>query len=435
MYTEYPHKKFWSADFQDDRFRDALKTLSGPVDRPMLLYVHIPYCEQLCWFCTCHIAITRDYYKAKNYLGFLFQEIELFRDFFHEHSITPDFREIHLGGGSPTFLKKNEVKDLVAKLGSIVDIENLREFSLEIDPRRIDKEMLKFYHEVGIDRISFGIQDFDPGVQEAINRVQPAHLAADLLTPDVRQYFRSVNFDVICGLPKQTPETMRKTMETVVEMSPDRVCFNYLHYSPGNTPHQKLLIRDGELPNSYERKLLFLTALETLEKGGYVRTGYDHFAKPSDAVVKSMEKGKMQWNSLGYTPGECPGMLGFGVHSYSNLDGRFYFQNVYEESEYEAALEEGRFPIYRGYQMSQDDQIRRDIINALRGYFYLEYREIEERYGIEFRDYFKEEESRLKELADDGIVEVSEHAILITELGKEFADRVCSSFDDFIEHD
>ena len=306
MYTEYPHKKFWSTDFTDDRFRSALETLSGSTRRPILLYVHIPYCEQLCWFCTCHISITRNYDKATNYLSFLYREIDLFREFFEEHAITPDIREIHLGGGSPTFLRKSDVTDMVDKLGSIVDIENLREFSIEIDPRRIDKEMLKFYHEVGIDRISFGIQDFDPAVQEAINRVQPAHLAADLLTPDVRQYFHSVNFDVICGLPKQTPETMRKTMETVVEMSPDRVCFNYLHYSPGFAPHQKLMKRDGELPNSYERKVLFLTALETLEKGGYVRTGYDHFAKPSDAVAKSMEQGKMQWNSLGYTPGECP---------------------------------------------------------------------------------------------------------------------------------
>ncbi len=435
MYTEYPHKKFWSTDFTDDRFRSALETLSGSTRRPILLYVHIPYCEQLCWFCTCHISITRNYDKATNYLSFLYREIDLFREFFEEHAITPDIREIHLGGGSPTFLRKSDVTDMVDKLGSIVDIENLREFSIEIDPRRIDKEMLKFYHEVGIDRISFGIQDFDPAVQEAINRVQPAHLAADLLTPDVRQYFHSVNFDVICGLPKQTPETMRKTMETVVEMSPDRVCFNYLHYSPGFAPHQKLMKRDGELPNSYERKVLFLTALETLEKGGYVRTGYDHFAKPSDAVAKSMEQGKMQWNSLGYTPGECPDMLGLGVHSYSNLGGRFYSQNSYEESEYGAALEEGRFPIYRGYQMSQDDQIRRDVISALRGYFHLEYRDIEERYGIRFREYFREEENRLSEFVDDGIVELSEHAIVITDLGKEFADRVCSSFDDFIEHD
>ena len=434
MYTEYPHKKFWSQDFDDSAFRSVLKTLRDDPGRPILLYVHIPYCEQLCWFCTCHMSITRDYGKVDRYMDLLHREIDLFHDFFQSHSIKLNVQEIHLGGGSPTFLKRPEFTQMREKLQSLADIDSLTEFAIEIDPRRIDKDMLKFYHEMGINRISFGIQDFDVAVQEAINRIQPEELTENLLTPDVRQYFHSVNFDVICGLPKQTTETMRKTMEAVVRMSPDRVCFNYLHLSPQFAPHQKLMKKDGELPDSYERKMIFLAGADVLLDGGYVRTGYDHFAKPSDKVAQSMQEGKMHWNSLGYTPGESQDILGLGPHSYSNIRGRFYSQNVFEESEYEAALLDGKFPIYRGYGLTTDDQIRREVINALRGYFLVDFKAIEALYNIDFGRYFAAERSSLEPFIDDGIVEMSENAITITALGREFADQVCSTFDNFIDH-
>lgn len=433
MYIEYPHKRYWSEEFNDPDFRIALEELfAGDKNVPLLLYVHMPYCQKQCYFCTCHVEITKDYEMVKNYLNVLYREIDLFLSFFDQRSIRPNFREIHLGGGSPTYIYEEEFNELIEKLGSLVDISGLNEFSIEIDPRRVKRDRLKYYHEKGINRISFGVQDFDLDVQRAVNRVQPAKLTENLLTGEIRKCFKhGINFDIICGLPRQTRETMRRTMQKVVEMSPDRICLNYLDYAPKFAPHQ-LLMPKAEIPDVYERKVLFLEALEILLGNGYVRTGYDHFAKPTDDVARAMENRTMQWNSLGYTPGRCVDMIGIGVHSYSRVGPDYYSQNVYELESYEAAVARGEFPIYRGHKLNRDDVIRRDIIQQLRSYFRIRYQDVEKKYGIRFREYFKKEETVLEEFARDGIVELSDGGITITELGRQFANLACRSFDKYI---
>ena len=439
MYTEYPHKNFWSKEMGDPEFRKALKALfSKDKNVPLMLYVHIPYCEQLCWFCTCHMSITKEYEKVRNYLDFLFREIDLHRELFRQLGIKPNFREIHLGGGSPTFVNQKDFDQLVEKLAFIADLKNLDEFAIEIDPRRVDRDRMKYYHSKGINRISFGVQDFDLEVQKAVNRVQPAELIENLLTPEIRKRFSNgVNFDLICGLPNQTTQTIRETCERAARMSPDRICLNYLHYSPKFAPHQTIMIdgrngRPTQLPDFHERKLLFLEALDALTQQGYVRTGYDHFAKPTDAVAKSMKKRKMQWNELGVTAGRYVDILGIGVFSMSTL-GEYYFQNVYEIPDYEAAVSKGHFPTYRGHQLTQDDLIRRGVIHSLRNFFSVEFQEIEERYSIRFREYSKREIASLGEFVKDGVVEVLKNSILITELGHQFTNLVCRNFDKYYE--
>ena len=437
MYTEYPHKSFWSREFGEREFKTALKDLfSKDKAAPLLLYVHIPFCEQLCWFCTCHMSITQEYEKVKNYLKFLFLEIDLLHDFFKENRIVPNFREIHLGGGSPTFVNEPDFDSLIEKLRSIADLQKLDEFSLEIDPRKVDKERMRYYHTQGINRISFGVQDFDLEIQKAINRVQPADLIENLLTPDIRGLFRNgTNFDLICGLPYQTPETIRQTCEKAIGMSPDRICLNYLHYSPQFAPHQNIMFdgrngRPTQLPDFYERKMIFLEALKTLTKKGYVRTGYDHFAKPTDAVAQAMREKKMQWNSLGVTAGRYSDVIGIGVHSLSTVGG-CYSQNFYELPDYERALMNGKFPVYRGHRLTPDDEIRRTVIHLLRNFFFLDFLEIEKKYGIDFGKYFKDELMSLEEFVKDGMVELSESSLTITELGHQFANLVCRDFDKF----
>lgn len=437
MYTEYPHKSFWSGEFGEAELKNALKVLfSKDKDTPFLLYVHIPFCEQLCWFCTCHMSITTEYEKVKHYLKFLFQEIDLLREYFDETEVTPNFREIHLGGGSPTFVYEEEFDSLIQKLGSIADLKKLDEFSIEIDPRKVDGERMEYYHAKGINRISFGVQDFDFEVQKAINRVQPAELIENLVTPEIRSRFANgVNFDLICGLPNQTPETIRKTCVRVVKMSPDRICLNYLHYAPQFAPHQKIMWdgrhgRPSRLPDFFERKMIFLEALRVLTGAGYVRTGYDHFAKPTDAVAKAMQEKKMQWNSLGVTAGRYSDVIGIGVHSLSTL-GDCYSQNFYELPDYEKALANGGFPVYRGHRLTPDDLIRRAVIHTLRNFFFLDFREFETRYDIEFKKYFKEELVSLQEFVKDEIVEIYDTSIRITELGHQFANLVCRDFDKF----
>lgn len=438
MYTEYPHKSFWSPQLGDEGYRSALlELLKNKHDVPLLLYVHILYCTQLCWFCTCHIdKATKDYNLRLKYLEMLFKEMELLKTFLEQNSLKPNFREIHLGGGSPTDLKIPEFNRLIEKIELLVNIKELDEFSIEIDPRHTTREMLRYYREKGINRISMGIQDFDPKVQKAINRTQPIELVENLMGQETVKLFpNGVNFDIICGLPHQTTETIRKTMQECVRLGPDRICLNYLHLAPEFAKHQNIMFdgkyeRPDRLPNYYERKELFVTAMETLIDGGYIRTGYDHFAKPSDAVAKAMAEGKMRWNALGVTSGRYADIIGVGVHSYSTI-GNYYFQNYYDLRKYQELLDQGQFPIFRGHKQSRDDLIRRDVIQTLRSFFSIDFKSVDLKYGIVFEDYFKSELAGLESFIADELVEIKDRAVIITEKGHQFANTVCYVFDNY----
>lgn len=401
MYTEYPHKRFWSKENNPY----AIST------SPSLLYVHIPYCPKLCYFCTCHISITNDYSKIERYLKYLYKELTLVP------LLEPNIKEIHLGGGSPTMLNRTDFSRLVNELSYVVTIESLNEFAIEIDPRTVDQSMMHFYAEMGINRISFGIQDFDIEVQNSVNRIQPVHLIERLITPEIRDKFKNgVNFDIICGLPKQTIETMHKTCDEIVRLSPDRICLNYLHYSPEMAKHQQLM---GKIPGFEERKALFTEALNILTVGGYVRTGYDHFALPTDANAQATSTGNAGWNSLGTNPGRVQDTIGVGVSSISSIGNRYY-QNFYELKDYEEALDKGQRPTFRGHQLNNDDILRREIIQSLRSYFVAD---------IKNEHYFKCELETLEELRADGLVIISGTRIVIVE--PEYANLVCRVFDKF----
>ncbi len=296
--------------------------------------------------------------------------------------------------------------------------------------------MLRHYHENGINRISIGVQDFDPEVQKAINRIQPIELVEELMAPEIVKLFpNGINFDIICGLPHQTNETIRKTAEECVRLGPDRICLNYLHLAPEFAKHQNLMSdgkygRPDRLPDYYQRKDLFVTALETLSDGGYVRTGYDHFSKPTDAVAKAMKEGRMRWNALGVTAGRYAGVIGVGVHSYNTI-GNHYFQNVYNVPEYQQVLARGLFPIFRGHELNQDDLIRRDVIQTLRSFFSIDFVSIDEKYSINFENYFGKELAELNDFVADELVEIKDRAIIITGKGHQFANTVCYVFDNY----
>jgi len=380
------------------------------------------------------MVITTEYSRVRNYLNLLYREIELLKEFFDENGIAPNIQEIHLGGGSPTFVREEDFSRLIEHLGLVANVQKLREFSIEIDPRRADADRMRYYRRMGINRISFGVQDFDLKVQQAVNRVQPAELTENLLTPEIRNLFENgVSFDIICGLPHQTPDSIRATIEKVVEMSPDRICLNYLHHDPNRTKHQRIM-SDGlhgrplELPDLYKRKELFVEALNILRTSGYVRTGYDHFAKPSDSVAKALTKGEMGWNALGVTAGGYANVIGIGIFSISTI-GNHYAQNLYNIPDYEKAIIQGHLPIYRGHELTEDDLIRRDVIQTLRNYLSLQFGSIDQRHGINFKEYFASELSRLDLFIKDGLVELRDDAILITESGYQFTNVICHVFD------
>lgn len=431
MYIEYPHKSVWSDKINENDMRIALKNLfSGNKNAPLLLYVHIPFCPKQCFYCTCHTYITNNYEKIKEYLNSLYCEINLLREVFDKYSIKPNFKEIHLGGGSPTILHEKEFDALIEKIKSIADIKKLTEFAIEIDPRVTTIEMLKYYHEKGINRISFGVQDFDPDVQKAINRVQPVDLLENLLTPQIRKYFHGINFDIMWGLPKQTSESFRKTIDTAIKLSPDRISLLLLHYAPEVKKHQKKM-NQSEFPSIEERTMFFHEAVETLQKNGYIRIGLDHFAKQTDTLATALRNKTLHWNSLGYTAGKYNDVIGTGSGSSSTITGEFYFQNLYSLTDYESAVRSGKFPVYRGYKLNNDDIIRRDIIHNLRIYFSVDFSNIEKKYNIVFNRYFEKELLMMDDLINDGILKLTEKNIAITELGKYFTMQVCHIFDNY----
>ncbi|MFH1351957.1 MAG: oxygen-independent coproporphyrinogen III oxidase [bacterium] len=431
MYVEYPHKSFWAQQAGDEKYRAAMKNMfSRRKDTPLMLYIHIPFCRHQCFYCTCHTYFTDDYEKVKGYMDCLYREIDILAGFLEKNSVKANVREIHLGGGSPTILREKEFDQLIKKIQRVADIKKLDEFAIEIDPREVDKEKMKYYHSKGINRVSFGVQEFDSDVQKAINRVQPRPVTEVLLEPDIRKYFNGVNFDIMWGLPRQTRESFRKTIDTVMELSPDRISLLLLHYAPELKKHQKLM-KKSELPDVCERAVIFYEAVQTLVRNGYVRIGFEHLAKPDDVLSKALKERTLYWNSLGYTAGRYHDIIGLGTGSSGNIANNCYFQNVYSLSEYEAAVMEGRFPVSRGYKLNTDDVIRRDIIHSLRSYFSVDYGDIGKKYELCFMEYFKKEMAALKRFADDSLLEISDGAINVTEIGKNFISHICRVFDGF----
>ncbi len=430
MYVEYPHKSFWSPKFNEADLKRELLQQAGP----FMLYLHFPFCEKQCFYCTCHTEITQDYERAKAYLRLLYREIDLYQQHFDKHGIEPEFVEVHLGGGSPSLLQEPEFDGLVARLGALVDLTRVREFAIEVDPRHTNRDKLQYYHGKGINRISLGIQDFDLSVQQAINRVQPQALIGPLLEPDTRSLFSNgVNFDILCGLPHQTPASIRDTFCQIVDLAPTRICLNHLHFAPEFARHQMIMIdgkngRPTRLPNHVERKILFQEAMAILLENGYQRTGYDHFAKPQDDVAQALKANKMRWNALGVTAGAYQNVLGLGPHSTTTLSG-CYAQNCYSTEAYEKYLAKDRLPTFRGRVLNQDDIIRRDVIQRIRNFSRLNYADVEESYGIEFDRYFANELASLASFVQDGLIKVSDSEIRVTELGREFVLFVCSQFD------
>ena len=438
MYTQYPHKRFWAGTSgSDEKYKSALISLSREnTSKRALLYIHIPYCQQLCYFCTCHMSITKNYNKVKDYMQHLYKEIDMFAKFVSDNDIALSVKEIHLGGGSPTFVEVPEFDILCEKLNNIVNLQDLDEFAIEVDPRRVDKKRIRYYAEKGINRISLGVQDFDINVQNAINRVQPVKLIEDLFTEEIKNLFpNGISFDIICGLPNQTLETIKMTAKECARLAPDRICLNFLHYAPRFAPHQEIM-KDGKnnrpenLPDFYERKELFKEAQKILELSDYVRTGYDHFAKSTDKVSLAMKEGKMHWNSLGVTPGEYTNIIGLGVSSESTIDNK-YFQNYYNLEEYQSSIENNTFSIYRSHELSKDDIIRKDVIQKIRNYFQVDIKQIEAEYGISFKDYFSKETEDLKIFEKDGILDVINGVVKLNDFGRQFTNIVCRSFDKY----
>lgn len=430
-YTEYPTKGHWPETFSEEDFKKGLVSwYPKNKTKPVLFYLHTPFCEQLCNFCLCSKEITRDYDMVKNYLyNYLLSEVDLLEDYLNKNKIEFNFKEIYFGGGSPTYYREEEFKFLINRLKKFINFSNIGDFTVEIDPRRVDENRLIFYHEMGVNRLSFGIQDFDPGVQEEINRPQPPNLVDGLLTDKIRKLFPVINFDLLIGLPRQTTKTITQTIEDVIKLKPSQLQTMYVHYKPGTRKYMIKMVRNEPMLDFFDRKAVFQKASELLIKSGYKRAGFESYALPNDPLSKSMSEKKAVYNSLGTQKGEATNFIAVGSSAHGVLNDDFYYQNYYEQNLYRKAIEEKRFPIYRGIKLNKDDVIRREVIRHIRTFFNIEYDFFEKKYLINFKKYFEKELSRLKIFESDGLLTINNINIVLTPLGEHFSPQVANVFD------
>lgn len=429
-YTSYPTAPQFSSSISKIALIDKMLTSS---DAPISLYFHIPFCAHLCYYCACNKIVTKQYEKGEEYIELLGEEIRL-------RSLMIDSNrpvtQLHFGGGTPTFLSEPQWHQLFKIINDHFTLINdgSQDYSIEIDPREIDTSKLQLLANAGINRVSIGVQDFNPVVQKAIHRVQSIDLVENLVNDCRKIGIKSINFDLIYGLPFQSLQGFQETLDTVIRLNPDRISvFNYAHL-PDRFPAQKRIL-DEMLPTSDLKLTLLKTTIETLMLAGYEYIGMDHFAKPEDTLTVAQKEGKLQRNFQGYTTHAETDLIAFGVSSISHLNG-VYIQNHTDISLYQNCIENGQLPIMKGYISNDDDIIRHKIIMSLISQFTLRFSDIEKQFNICFKDYFSNELKNLIPLETDGIVEVTyneeDTVVNVTDQGRLLIRCVCMVFDKYL---
>ena len=432
-YSEYPTKDHWEFGFKNDEYKKAiLDWFPKNQDKKVFFYVHIPFCEQLCWFCTCSKFITKDYEKVKDYLKYLYKEINLLFDFLNANNIKLNVGTVFFGGGSPTILNRQDLKNLVDKLRDMFDWSNVEFFTVESDPRRVDEERLIYNHEeCGTNRISFGMQDLDSDVQRRVNRIQPAKLFEDILTPKVRSMYKEIAFDLLIGQPGQTVESMSKTCDEIIRLKPTLVQLSLMAYKPWVAKYQVQMLAEGPLPDFLERKELMEIIHEKLAKGGYIRSGFECYSLPDSPMTKAFKEGEAHYGASGHQPGGRVNFIAVGSSSMSNLGNDYYIQNFYDIPSYKKALDQSLLPSFRGLKLNDNDKIRQHATQQIRSYFKIDYQNFKEQFGIDAKEYFQKEIEYMSEMEQDGLVEIKDSGVFLTEIGRDFTQNIMNVFDSY----
>jgi oxygen-independent coproporphyrinogen-3 oxidase len=425
-YTSYPPATEFSEKYGKEYYIKHLLE-SNKKGKPLSLYFHIPFCENACWFCGCNVVINRIRGREVPYLQRLKKEIEYLKPYL---DFNREVIQLHWGGGTPNYLTMEQTEELFNHIRKNFNISPEAEISVEVDPRSVDYEYLKLYRELGFNRISMGVQDFNPKVQEAINRIQPYGLMVEIMNHVRELGFSSVNIDLIYGLPYQTPETFLDTVRKTIELNPDRVAVYNFAYVPWLKPLQRR-IDATTLPKPQEKLQMLKTAIEEFTKAGYIYIGMDHFAKPDDELVIAQKEGKLWRNFQGYTTKKGVDLIGIGMSSISMLD-RYYGQNYKTLRPYYEAIDSGNLPTYRGIELNEDDVIRREVITELICNFKLDKKNIENKFGINFDSYFERELEELREMEKDGLLNLSADGIKVLPLGRLLIRNICMVFDVYI---
>jgi len=427
-YTSYPTAPIFHAGIDASAYRHSLDR-AGKVDAPLSLYMHIPFCDTVCYYCGCNKIVTKQRHRAVPYLEALLEEIDLLADHIgNDRPIT----QLHWGGGTPTFLNDDQIRRLTGHLRSrfsfVSDADG--EYGIEVDPRECGETTIHVLRETGFNRLSMGVQDFDPDVQKAVNRIQSREETFRVLTQARESGFVSINIDLMYGLPLQSVESFDRTLSIIIDFSPDRIAlFNYAHLPHMFMPQRRINPEDIPAP---ETKLAILEqSIKRLLDAGYVFIGMDHFAKPGDELAIAQRQGLLYRNFQGYSTHADADMLGLGITSIGYVEGSFY-QNIKKLEPYYTKIEAKEFPILRGYQLSDEDHLRRFIIMRLMCDFGLDFGRVNREFGIKFTEHFADSLADLEDMRSDGLLELDAHHITVLPAGRLLIRNIAMVFDEHL---
>ena len=428
-YTSYPTALQFHDQLTESEYKAKARESNGS-DVPLSLYVHIPFCHSLCYYCGCNKIVTRNEQRVARYMEMLYKEIAMQAELF-DHSRKVE--QLHFGGGTPTYLDKEQLGALMDHLRASFNFDESdeREFSIEVDPRTVDAERIQELWDLGFNRLSLGIQDFNEDVQKAVNRMQSVQEVEALMTAARKAGFGSISFDLIYGLPHQTVESFDKTLDVVLAMEPDRLAvYNYAHL-PERFKGQRMINAD-DIPLPETKLDLLHHTIDKLCGEGYIYIGMDHFALPQDELVQARNDGTLQRNFQGYSTHRQCDLVALGVSGIGGI-GNMFAQNSVSTIEYENIIERGELPIVKGLIVDDDDLIRAAVIQDLMCYDSLSFDDFSAKHGIDFREYFKDEIAKLDVLEEDGLITLSDAGIEITPSGRLLLRNIAMTFDRYID--
>ncbi|UAW99364.1 oxygen-independent coproporphyrinogen III oxidase [Halopseudomonas nanhaiensis] len=424
-YTSYPTAVQFHDGVAPMHLLHALDQ-SRAANRDLSLYVHVPFCANICYYCACNKVITKDRSRAQPYLDSLYREIEIISRHVGSDQMV---EQLHFGGGTPTFLSHDQLRDLLATLRTHFRLhdDDIGDYSIEIDPREADWSTMGMLREIGFNRASFGVQDLDPEVQRAVNRLQSLEQTQAVMEASRALAYRSINIDLIYGLPKQTTDGFARTVEAIIALKPDRLSvFNYAHLPERFLPQRR--INAADLPSAAAKLEMFENSIAQLIQAGYRYIGMDHFALPDDSLSIAQETGQLQRNFQGYTThGHCD-LVGLGVSSISQI-GDLFCQNTVDIKQYQESLDAGQLATRRGLVCHADDRLRRAVISQLICHFTLRFEAIGQRFGIDFRDYFADCFPMLQQMDRDGLIRLGDAGIDVLPAGRLLVRSICMVFD------
>jgi oxygen-independent coproporphyrinogen-3 oxidase len=438
-YTSYPTAVKFDESFGEARYRELAERTNqesrelvrqGGQPKPLSLYFHIPFCDTVCFYCGCNKVATKDRSKAQPYLDRVYRELAMQAALFDDGRIVD---QLHWGGGTPTFISHEQMRELMAQTRKNFQLhdDDSGEYSIEIDPREVSVESISLLREIGFNRMSLGVQDFNPEVQKSVNRIQSEEVTFATLKAARAEGFKSISIDLIYGLPHQSVKTFGETVDKIIAASPDRLSvFNYAHLPEMFKPQRR--INEEDLPSPAEKLEILQDTNERLTRAGYVYIGMDHFAKPDDELAVAQREHTLYRNFQGYsTHADCD-LIGLGITSIGKV-GDSYSQNVKKLDEYYGLVDAGKLPVYRGIELDNDDVLRREVITQLICNFSLRPIEVEKQFNINFKDYFSTELKELIMMADDGLISLGENnEINVLPAGRLLIRNVCMVFDKYL---